>query len=279
MPASSYRDVTGYGANPPSFTWPGGTRVAVSLVINIEEGAERGTAPGMQTAFDYGARAGIWRILRTLDRHGAPATAFCCAVALEANPAVSAALVDRGYEIADHGYRWEGHSGLDIGAERDLIVASRDAIRASTGMRPTSWYSKDGLNVFTRRTLAAEGFDYESNSFNDDLPHWGPADEGTRLPVLPYAGDTNDAGLASQFPTGSAFARHLMDTLDFQLDDPRPGPSVMSVGLHPRVIGRPAYAGALDRFLSHAAERGAWIATRQEIVRWWLDQGGGHEAL
>lgn len=263
------RDFVGYGERPPSFVWPGGARVAVSLVINVEEGAERGAAPGKRTEFDYGARAGIWRILRILDRHGVQATAFCCAAALEANPPVAAALAERGYEIADHGYHWDTHSGLSVEDERGLITASRDVIAASTGMIPTSWYSKDGLNPRTRETLAEEGFRYESNSFNDDLPHLGA--DGIDLPVLPYAGDTNDSGLMSQYPTGGAFADHLIGCLDFQLDDPRPGPSVLSVGLHPRVIGRPAYAGALDRFVEHAVSRGAWIATREEIVRAWAE--------
>ncbi|MEA5455996.1 polysaccharide deacetylase family protein [Sinomonas sp. JGH33] len=269
MPDGAYsRDLTGYGEHPPAVTWPGGSRVAVSLVLNIEEGAERSSAPGQETAIDYGARAGIWRVLRILDRHGVKATAFCCALALESNPAIAAALAERGYEIADHGYGWDAHAGLTPEAERELIVASRDSIAASTGDRPTSWYSKDGLNPHTRRLLVEEGFAYESNSFNDDLPHWGA--DAARLPVLPYSGDTNDAGLMSQFPTGQAFAEHLIGCLDLQLDDPRGGPSVMSVGLHPRIIGRPAYAGALDRFLEHAISRGAWIATRREIIEAWL---------
>lgn len=264
------RDYVGHGAEMPGFLWPGDARVAVSLVINVEEGAETGLSPGQETTFDYGARAGIWRILRILDRHGIQATAFCCAVALQRNPVVAAALVQRGYEIADHGYHWDKHAGLSVEDERSLIVESRDAIAEATGMRPTSWYSKDGLNPETRRTLVEEGFRYESNSFNDDLPHWGT--DGVRLPVLPYAGDTNDSSLMGPYPTGRAFADHLIGSLDLQLEDPRDGPSVMSVGLHPRIIGRPTYAGALDRFLSHALGRGAWIATRLEIVEWWLDR-------
>jgi peptidoglycan/xylan/chitin deacetylase (PgdA/CDA1 family) len=267
------RDYVGYGAEAPAYLWPGNARVAVSLVINVEEGAETHAAPGQETTFDYGARAGIWRILRILDGHGVRATAFCCAVALQRNPPVAAALVQRGYEIADHGYHWDTHAGLGVEEERALIVASRNAITEATGVRPTSWYSKDGLNPDTRKTLLEEGFLYESNSFNDDLPHWGV--DGVHLPVLPYAGDTNDSSLMGPYPTGRAFAEHLVGSLDLHLDDPRPGPSVMSVGLHPRIIGRPAYAGALDRFLNHALERGAWIATRLEIVEWWHDRHAG----
>ena len=289
------RDFIGYGEHPPIFEWPGGARVAVSLVINVEEGAERSVArghraddlgahwvpgsraagvrkPTLESAFDYGARAGFWRLMRILDRHKVKATAFCCAVALQENPDIAAALVGRGHEIANHGYHWDTHAGLDIDDERRLIVSAGDAIAVATGMRPTSWYSRDGLNPGTRVTLAMEGFDYESNSFNDDLPHWGTDHDGIRLPVLPYAGDTNDSGLLSQFPTAEAFAQHLIGCLALQLDDPRPGPSVMSVGLHPRLIGRPAYAVALDRFLAYALGQGAWVATRLEIVRAWEER-------
>jgi peptidoglycan/xylan/chitin deacetylase (PgdA/CDA1 family) len=264
------RDYVGYGGEAPQFLWPGDARVAVSLVINVEEGAETNAARGQETTFDYGARAGIWRILRILDGHGVRSTAFCCAVAVQRTPLVAAALVQRGHEIADHGYHWDTHAGLSPEDERSLIVASRAAIAEATGVQPTSWYSKDGLNPETRRMLLEEGFLYESNSFNDDLPHWGA--DGVRLPVLPYAGDTNDSSLVGPYPTGGAFAEHLIGSLELQLDDPRSGPSIMSVGLHPRIIGRPAHAGALDRFISHALERGAWIATRLEIVEWWLDR-------
>ncbi|MFD1211867.1 polysaccharide deacetylase family protein [Arthrobacter sp. GCM10027362] len=292
------RDFIGYGECPPDFLWPGGARVAVSLVINVEEGAERSVArgdsaddsgahwvpgrtvpgarnPTLESAFEYGSRAGIWRLLRILQRHEVRATAFCCAVALQLNPEIAAALARDGHEIANHGHQWDTHAGLGAEDERQLIVRSRDAITASTGVRPTSWYSRDGLNPHTRRILAAEGFTYESNSFNDDLPHWGSGPDNPRLPVLPYAGDTNDSGLLSLFPTAGAFAGHLIGTLDMMLTDARTGPSVLSVGLHPRLIGRPAYAAALDRFLAQACGSGAWFATREEIVSWWLAQTGG----
>jgi peptidoglycan/xylan/chitin deacetylase (PgdA/CDA1 family) len=214
-------------------------------------------------------------VLRTLRRHNVRATAFCCATAHEQNQQIAAALVRDGHEIADHGYNWDTHAGLAPEEERALITASRDSIARSTGVPPTSWYSRDGLNPDTRDILAATGFIYESNSFNDDLPHFGTGPDnavkgGTGLPVLPYAGDTNDSGLFRQFPTATAFARQLCGTLDMMLTDNRPGPSVMSVGLHPRLIGRPAYAAALDTFLSHAGKNSAWIATRSQIVEAWL---------
>ncbi|MCG2622548.1 polysaccharide deacetylase family protein [Arthrobacter sp. I2-34] len=294
------RGFVGYGEFPPDFRWPGDARVAVSLVINVEEGAERSRARGdsaddlgahwipahavpgarnltLESAFEYGARAGIWRLLRILRHHEVRATAFCCAAALQLNPGVAAALVRDRHEIADHGQQWDTHTGLSAEDEQQLIIQSRDAITASTGVRPTSWYSRDGLNPHTRQTLAAAGFTYDSNSFNDDVPHWGAGPNNPRLPVLPYAGDTNDSGLLGLFPTAGAFAGHLAATLDMLLADTRSGPSVMSIGLHPRLIGRPAYAAALGRFLAHAQQNGkaVWFATREEIVNWWLLRTGG----
>ncbi|MEZ2388049.1 polysaccharide deacetylase family protein [bacterium RCC_150] len=286
------RDFVGYGETPPDFRWPDDARVAVSLVINVEEGAERSIARGdtandlgahwipaaasatrnmtLESAFDYGSRAGVWRLLRILKKHDVRATAFCCAVALQLNPDIATALVRDQHEIADHGHQWDTHTDLEDDAEERLILASRDAIEASTGRAPTSWYSRDGLNPGTRRVLAGNGFTYESNSFNDDLPHWGTGPGNPELPVLPYAGDTNDSGLFRQFPTAASLGNHLIAALDLLLDDPRGGPSVMSVGLHPRLIGRPAYAGALDRFLAHARGEAAWLATREEIVNAWV---------
>ncbi|MDR6688413.1 peptidoglycan/xylan/chitin deacetylase (PgdA/CDA1 family) [Arthrobacter sp. 1088] len=291
------RDFVGYGETPPEFRWPGNARVAVSLVINVEEGAERSIARGdkaddlaahwipaqpaavrnvaLESAFEYGSRAGIWRLLRILRKHRVQATAFCCAAALQLNPPIAAALVRDGHEIADHGHQWDTHTELDDDAEQRLIVASRDAIKESTGHVPTSWYSRDGLKPGTRQVLATNGFSYESNSFNDDLPHWGSGQGNPRLPVLPYAGDTNDSGLFKQFPTATAFGNHLTAALDMLLEDPRGGPSVMSVGLHPRLIGRPAYAVALERFISHARQKDAWFATRMDIVNAWLDVTAG----
>ncbi|MCA4134025.1 polysaccharide deacetylase family protein [Arthrobacter sp. M4] len=289
--ALSQRDFVGYGESPPDFCWPGGARVAISLVINVEEGAERSRARGdsaddlgahwipahasternltLESAFEYGSRAGVWRLLRILRRHDVKATAFCCAAALELNPDIAAALVRDGHEIADHGYQWDTHTDLTDHEEWEKIIASREAISAATGRQPTTWYSRDGLRPGTRSFLADEGFSYDSNSFNDDLPHWGHGPANPKLPLLPYAGDTNDSGLFKQFPTAASFANHLEAALDMMLHDTRSGPSVMSVGLHPRLIGRPAYAVALDRFLESARAQKVWFATREEIVGAW----------
>lgn len=285
------RDLRGYGEHPPDVRWPGGSRVAISLVINIEDGSERSRARGddgddlgahwlahpahpdhrnldLESAFEYGARAGIWRLLRLLRRYDAPATAFCCASALEANPRIAMALVQDGHEIADHGLVWEPHTLLSAEDERDRMIRSREIIERSTRTRPTTWYSRDGITEYSRASMIAEGFIYDSNSFNEDVPHAGSDD--LALPVIPYAGDTNDSALLRQYPTAAAFAGHLCDALDMLLDDPREGPAVLSVGLHPRLIGRPAYIGALEKLLRRARETDAWIATREQIAQHWI---------
>lgn len=284
------RDLRGHGECPPDVRWPGGARVAVSLVVNVEDGAERSIARGdvaddlgghwlrhpafpdqrnldLESAFEYGARSGIWRVLRTLRRHGARATAFCCATALEANPAIAAALVRDGHEIADHGLGWDTHSHLAPEVEADLMHRSRAIIERLTAARATTWYSRDGLTLHSRSAMMDEGFGYDSNSFDDDLPH--PGADGLPLLVVPYAGDTNDSALLSQYPTADAFASFLCGALEMLQTEARQGPSVLSVGLHPRIIGRPAYIRALDVFLSRVADAGAWIATRQEIADSW----------
>jgi len=279
----------GYGENPPEFIWPNGTRVAVSLVINVEEGAERSIARGdsaddlgahwlrhaphpeqrnldLESAFEYGARAGIWRVLRTLRRHNAIATAFCCVAALGANPRIADALVRDGHEIADHGRLWEPHTHLTPSDERERILTSAAAIAQQTGAQATTWYSRDGLTLHSRSFMLEADMQYDSNSFNDDLPH--AATDGLELPVLPYAGDTNDSSLLSQYPTAHAFRAYLSGALAELNSDDRSGASVLSVGLHPRIIGRPAYIRALDDFLTEASAT-AWIAPRSEIVRVW----------
>jgi peptidoglycan/xylan/chitin deacetylase (PgdA/CDA1 family) len=268
--------------------------VAVSLVLNIEDGAERKVArgdeaddlgahwerhtmvrghpnPTLESAFEYGSRAGIWRVLRTLREFRAPATAFCCAEALALNPAVARALVADGHEIANHGLRWANHTGLSRDEESATMRESNAQITELTGRRPTCWYSRDGISPWTRSTIVVEGFEYDSNSFNDDFPYLVQVGDVT-LPVIPYAGDTNDSGLLSVFRSGRAFGSYLCDSLQALSDGDRRGPAVLSVGLHPRLVGRPAFVGGLRTFLAEARGRGLWIATRADIARYWLQR-------
>ncbi|MFE4413981.1 polysaccharide deacetylase family protein [Streptomyces sp. NPDC056821] len=287
------RDYRGYGENPPSVAWPGGARVAVSVVLNIEDGAERSVARGdtaddrfahweqhsvhpternlaLESAFEYGARAGIWRILRALREFDVRGTAFCCALALKGNPSVAEALVRDGHEIANHGLAWDTHSDLSPQEEASKLRESTAIIERMTGQRPGCWYSRDGISPATLDMVtASDGYRYDSNSFADDLPYLVQTAHGP-LPVVPYAGDTNDSGLLGVFPTGRAFAAYLCDSLDMLLADTRPGPSVLNVGLHPRLIGRPGYIGALRTFLAYSRSRpGTWFAGRRAIAEHW----------
>jgi allantoinase len=284
------RDFVGYGERPLAGCWPGASKVAVSLVLNIEDGAERSTASGdevddlnahwvkhsasagernlsLESAFDYGARAGIWRVLRTLREFNAPCTAFCCAEALVANPLISAALVRDGHEIANHGLKWNTHTDLDKRAEREQIRRSSQTILAMTGQAPVSWYSRDGISSWTLENLLAESYSYDSNSFCDDSPY-SVTSGGRSMTVVPYAGDTNDSGLLNVFPTGRAFGEYLCDALEMLRSESR-GATVMSVGLHPRLIGRPGLINGLRSFLREARKSNAWIAPRSEIAGYW----------
>jgi len=266
--------------------------VAVSLVLNIEEGAERSVARGdhaddlnghwaehtahptrrnlaLESAFAYGSRAGIWRILRILRRNGVPATAFACALALELNQAVADALVRDGHEIANHGYQWDEHTGLPPEDEARLIELSTASLERTTGQRPLGWFSRDGVSDTTRQVLHALGYRYDSNYFGGDQPRTLEED-GRRHLVVPYAGDTNDSGLVRAYPTARSFTTYLRDSLEQLLADSADIPAVMTVGLHPRLIGRPAYASALEAFLVHAAaDPRVWFGRRDEIAVHW----------
>jgi peptidoglycan/xylan/chitin deacetylase (PgdA/CDA1 family) len=291
------RDYVGYGERVPNLLWPGGAAVAVSVVVNIEDGAERSTARGdpvddslahwerhrvfagqrnltLESAFDYGSRAGIWRVLRTLREFEVRATAFSCAQALQLNPAIARALVRDGHEIANHGLRWDTHTTLAPAAESVSICSSTALITELTGIRPVCWYSRDGLTPHTLAIAREQGYGYDSNSFCEDAPYTVSVGDG-ELPVVPYAGDTNDSGLLTSFPTAGAFSDYLCDALAMLLADARPGPSVLSVGLHPRLVGRPAYIKALRAFLAYATGPVAtWFATRAEIASYWLANAG-----
>jgi peptidoglycan/xylan/chitin deacetylase (PgdA/CDA1 family) len=286
------RDYVGYGESPPRVSWPGGARVAISVVLNIEEGAERSVARGdavddlnghwaahsvhpnrrnldLESAFEYGARAGIWRVLRILRAHDVRATAFACALALELNPLVARALVRDGHEIANHGFQWDEHAGLSPEVEKALIERSTASLERTTGERPRCWYTRDGVNPETRRLIRALGYTYDSNAFAEDQPYYTEVD-GIPHVLVPYASDTNDSSLVRTFRTGGAFEAYLRDTLEMLREDTRRGASLMTLGLHPRVIGRPAYARALDSFLTHAtALPDVWFARRDEIADHW----------
>lgn len=290
------RDLAGYGEKPPRVGWPGGARIAVSVVVNFEEGAESSIAAGdardedinafggwqadpskrslmKESYFEYGSRAGIWRILSLLRRYEVPATFMACGMALEKSPDVGPAIVRDGHEICAHGYRWAGTVGMDPETELAEIRRCVESIERTSGIRPQGWYVRDGITENTRGLLRSEGFLYDSNSYGDDLPYFVPTAVGDHL-VVPYSGDANDGrfwGNAS-LATGQELFEVGRDTLEYLVDESDGVPRMMSLGIHSRIGGRPSIASGIRAFLEYATARDdVWFATRREIAQWWLD--------
>ena len=292
------RDVVGYGKNVPQVRWPGDARIAVSMVVNYEEGAEYSTLDGdshhetngevpspvpsgdrdlnNESFFEYGSRVGVWRLMDLLDRHEVPATFFCCALALERNPEVADEIVSRGHEVCGHGYRWEESHLMDREAERDSIAKTVVSFRETTGVRPLGWFTRYGPSVNTRDLVVEEGgFVYDSAGLNDDLPYYVTVQEKPWL-VVPYSMETNDArfwrgGLVSV----GDFYEYLKETFDCLYEEGETHPKMMSVGLHCRIAGRPARSRAVARFLEYAkGHERVWFPRRIDIARWWLTHYG-----
>jgi peptidoglycan/xylan/chitin deacetylase (PgdA/CDA1 family) len=291
------RDLVGYGAEPPVVRWPGDARIAVNLVVNYEEGSENRFEDGCarretagevasqvpldppqrdlanESMFEYGSRAGVWRVLRVFDRYEVKGTFFACAVALERNP-VGRAITDRGHDVLAHGNRWQEHFLLDREAERAAIERAVRAIEAATGQKPAGWYCRYGPSVNTRELVVASGhFLYDSDAYNDDLPYYVRV-HGKPWLVVPYTLDTNDARFwRGGLDTGQDFFEYLRDSFDVLYEEGATHPRLLSVGLHCRIVGRPGRARGLERFLAHAREHpGVWFARRSEIARWWLER-------
>jgi len=288
------RDLVGYGRNVPQIQWPGGAKIAVSLVVNYEEGAEYSLADGdshhetnsevpspvpagdrdlnNESFFEYGSRVGVWRLLNMFDKFGVSSTFFCCALALERNPEVASEVVKRGHEVCGHGYRWEEYHLMGMDEERLAIQKTVASLKKTTGERPVGWFTRYGPSLNTRQLVAEEGgFIYDSAGLNDDLPYYDSVN-GKPWLVVPYSMETNDArfwrgGLVSI----SDFYEYLKETFDCLYEEGQTHPKMMSVGLHCRIAGRPARSRAVARFLEYAKGfDGVWFARRDEIARWWL---------
>ena len=287
------RDLVGYGPKPPNPKWPGGARIAVQFVLNYEEGGENSVLHGdaaseaflseiigaqpiadarhmsMESIYEYGSRAGVWRILRLFDEYDAPLTVYGVAMAMERHPQVVDAFLKAGHEIASHGWRWMNYQHVPIDLEREHMQRAIEIHRKLTGERPLGWYT--GRTSPNTRRLVVEngGFVYDADDYNDDLPYYD-ARHGKPQLVVPYTLDANDMRFATAqgFNTGDDFFNYLKDSFDSLYAE---GGRMMSVGLHCRLVGRPGRIASLARFLKYVkSKRKVWVARRIDIARHWL---------
>jgi len=289
---TSPRDLAGYGANLPDARWPGGAKVAVQFVINYEEGAENSVLNGdrgseaflsdmvgaashparamaMESLYEYGSRAGFWRLHRLFAERGVPVTVFGVAAAMAMNPAAVEAMLAADWEIASHGYRWIDYQYVPEDVEREHIARAIALHTQLTGARPLGWYQGRTSPNTARLVVEEGGFLYDADSYADDLPYWDRRHGRAQL-IVPYSLDANDMKIVSLngFTEGEQFFRYLVDTFEQLREE---GGRMMSVGLHGRVAGRPGRARAVARFVDHVLASGdAWIARRIDIARHWL---------
>ena len=305
---SSYpRDLIGYGRTPPHANWPNGARVALQFVLNYEEGGENSVLHGdaasetflseiigaaafparhmsMESLYEYGSRAGLWRLLRMFEERRLPLTVFGVAMALQRNPEAVAAFRELGHEIACHGLRWISYQNVDEATERAHMREAVEIMRALTGEAPLGWYTgRDSPN--TRRLVVEHGgFRYDADYYGDDLPFWqrvehtdaGGQPAVTPQLIVPYTLDTNDMRFAAMqgFNSGTQFFDYLKDAFDVLYAEGDPHglnrPKMLSIGLHCRLVGRPARAAALARFLDYVqGHADVWIARRIDIAEHW----------
>jgi len=301
------RDLRGYGRLPAHARWPGGARIALQFVLNYEEGAENCVLDGdaasevflsdivgaqafpmrhmsMESLYEYGSRAGLWRVLRAFERHRLPLTIFAVAAAMRRNAEVATAFKELGHEIACHGLRWISYQQVDEATERAHIAEATATLNEIFGAAPLGWYTGRDSPQTRRLVVEHGGFLYESDAYADDLPYWtlvaGP--EAGAMPrkahlVIPYALDTNDMRFATAqgFNSGTQFFDYLRDAFDvlYREGDPQglDAPKMLSVGLHCRLAGRPGRIAALERFLDHVLQHErVWICRRIEIARHWI---------
>jgi len=297
------RDLVGYGRTPPHAQWPGHARIAVQFVLNYEEGGENSVLHGdagseqflsemanppsyperhlsMEGIYEYGSRAGAWRILREFEKRQLPLTVFGVSMALQRHPELTAAFVELGHEIACHGLRWISYQNVDEATEREHMRLGLDIITQMTGQRPLGWYTgRDSPR--TRRLVADDGLlAYDSDYYGDDLPLWMKVarTDGTVVPrlVVPYTLDTNDMrfALPQGFSQGEDFFIYLRDSFDALYAEGDPSglnaPKMLSIGMHCRLLGRPGRIVALQKFLDYIQQREhVWICRRIDIARHW----------
>jgi allantoinase len=292
------RDLVGYGESPPHPQWPGNARIAINFVMNYEEGSEYSIPDGdgfsegfmseggavvphgtrdlaVESIYEYGSRAGFWRIMRVFAERKLPLTVFGCALALERNPAAARAIAAAGHDVCAHGWRWAKHWLLSEDEERTHIAKAVESLTRTIGRRPLGWFCRSSPSVNTRRLVVEEGgFLYDSDTYNDELPYWVEV-EGRQHLVLPYNTDSNDAKFfnAAGYSSGEDFFTYLRDTFDMLYAEGATLPRMVSVGIHCRISGRPGRAIALARFLDYVAKHDrVWICRREEIARHWIER-------
>ncbi len=297
------RDLVGYGEHVPHAQWPGKARVAVQFVLNYEEGGENSVLHGdagseqflsemfnpasypdrhisMEGIYEYGSRAGVWRILREFEKRGLPLTVFGVGMALERYPELTRRLVELGHEVACHGHRWIHYQNMDEAQEREHMQLGMAAIEKLIGERPLGWYT--GRDSPRTRRLVADygGFEYDSDYYGDDLPFWMKVQKtnGSVVPqlIVPYTLDCNDMrfALPQGYSHADPFFQYMKDTFDALYAEGDPdglnAPKMMSIGMHCRLLGRPGRITALQRFLDHITQhKNVWVARRIDIARHW----------
>ncbi len=280
-----------------SARWPDDARIAMSFVVNVEEGAEMSVADGdrgpeavdelgivlkkpvrnygNESNYRYGIKAGAPRVMDLLERHGIPATFTAAALSLERAPDLARRIVDGGHEICAHGWRWVHQFAMDEAAEREFIAKAVASIERTTGAPPAGWLSRYLLTENTRRLLVEQGFTYHMDDYSDDLPFWDQVD-GKPILILPYALDSNDMKMWTQPAlTPAQWLDYAVDTFDWLYGEGTEAPKMMSLGVHLRIIGRPGRIGYLEKFIRHVKARPrVWIATRKQIADHWASLSG-----
>ncbi|MFI0400668.1 MAG: allantoinase PuuE [Thiolinea sp.] len=300
MTANSFypRDLIGYADQLPQANWPGGARIAVQFVLNYEEGAENcilhGDSasetflseiigarayegvrhPSMESIYEYGSRAGFWRIYKLFHERHIPITVFGVAMALERHPRAVEAMLEAGFEICSHGWRWIDYQFMDKALEREHMQRAIEIIQRMTGERPKGWYT--GRNSPNTRDLLIEqgGFVYDSDDYSDDLPFWVKVQGQDHL-VVPYTLDTNDMRFASLqgFNSGEQYFTYLKDAFDVLYAEGATTPKMLSIGLHCRIVGRPARFAALQRFVDYVQQQpDVWLCRRIDLAEHWRKQ-------
>ena len=296
------RDMVGYGANPPHADWPDNARIALQFVLNYEEGGESDVLHGdqgseqflseiigaqcydsrhmsMESVYEYGSRAGVWRILREFEKRDLPLTIFAVSMALQRHPELAQELVRLGHEIACHGLRWIHYQNMETAIEKQHMEQAIKMIQDLTGISPRGWYTgRDSPN--TRRLVVEQGsLLYDSDYYGDDLPLWKQVETSTGETrshlVVPYALDTNDMRFATAqgFNSGEQFFQYLKDSFDVLYAEGETSPKMLSIGLHCRLAGRPGRFHALQRFLDYVQDYDrVWICRRLDIAKHWIDR-------